>query len=223
MLLIPFLLSPYSEVFSTNYDNQSSVTIQVYEGERSMTKDNHQLGQFQLSGIPPAPRGVPQIEVSFQIDVNGILLVSALDKATGKSEKVTITADQNRLSQDEIDRMIAAAKEHEEEDRMLKDRIDAKNGLESYLYNLRNTLEDKEDGGGLPGDVSFEDKKELLDLIDETLDWLGDNPDSDKESYVDKLKEMEQIANPVIRKAYGSSSSSGGGGDDMEDYADEEL
>jgi endoplasmic reticulum chaperone BiP len=185
-----------------------------------MTKDNHLLGQFQLSGIPPAPRGVPQIEVSFQIDVNGILLVSAVDKATGKSEKVTITSDQSRLSQEEIDRMIAAAKEHEEEDRTLKERIDARNGLESYLYNLRNTMDDKGDGGGLSNGISFEDKKELLDLIDETLDWMGDNPDGDKESYVDKLKEMEKIANPIIRKAYDSSS---GGSDDIDDYGEAEL
>jgi molecular chaperone DnaK (HSP70) len=216
ILIFLSLCRRHTEVFSTNYDNQSSVTIQVYEGERSMTKDNHLLGQFQLSGIPPAPRGVPQIEVSFQIDANGILQVSAVDKATGKSEQVTITSDQGRLSQVEIDRMIEEAKKHATEDRLVKERTDARNGLESYLYNLRNTMDDVGNGGGL----SNEEKKELLDLVDEALDWMADNPESDKDAYVDKLKEMEQIANPIMRKAYDSSS---GGADDMNGYADDEL
>merc|ERR1712048_1538095 len=143
--------------------------IQVYEGERSMTKDNHMLGKFELTGIPPAPRGTPQIEVTFEVDANGILQVSAEEKGTGKVEKITITAEKGRLSEEEIKRMVQEAEEFAEEDRKVKERIDARNGLESYLYNLKNTLEDDEKG--VADKFSAEDKKELTDMIDETLDW----------------------------------------------------
>ena len=195
--------------------------IQVYEGERSMTKDNHMLGKFELTGIPPAPRGVPQIEVSFEVDANGILQVSAEDKGTGKAEKITITAEKGRLSEEEIERMVREAEEFAEEDKKVKERIDARNGLESYLYNLKNTLDDDEKG--VKDNISAEDKKELTDLIDEALDWMEEHPEADKEDYSEKQKEVEQVANPIMRSFYSGGAGGAGGADDMGDFGDDEL